>query len=164
MRYYDWLLGIVHVTDYGDYGMLMDDLANTEYVWPSGMYTRQEANRVADAYTLREIFLDETGENAVNESFVSLLEVLIALARRAEDDILYDYRYDDRTADWFWEWIDNLELAQYDDNNYDPDSVLLIIEDFMNRRNIGLLGRQKYVRKMKSLWEQMLAWSFYKEV
>ena len=62
----------------------------------------------------------------------SVLEMMIALARRAEDNLTYDPDLGDSTGRWFWIMMENLGLDVYDDYGYFEENVSAILNVFMH--------------------------------
>lgn len=97
---------------------------NREFVWS----VHNDENRALDGFDLRTIFAYEY-EYPLDfwcgylPDYCSVLEMMIALARRCEVEIMHDPDYGDRTAIWFWEMMKNLELDYYNDSVFDKDPV-----------------------------------------
>lgn len=60
----------------------------------------------------------------------SLLEVMVALAVRCEQDIAHDEELGDRTGQWFWSMIISLGFTNMDDVNFDYHKANLILKKF----------------------------------
>ena len=91
-------------------------------------------NRAVDGQKLRDKFAQNKACYSaydVLEGPCTMLELLIALAERC-DDILYDPEKGDRTAQWFWEMLRNLELDRFNDEFYVDFSNQLIIDPILN--------------------------------
>lgn len=66
---------------------------------------------------------------------VSVLEVLIALAKRGETHIMANvFGFEDRTAYWFWDMIRSLGLLEYTNDKYSTIEVSKIIDSFLRRK------------------------------
>lgn len=63
----------------------------------------------------------------------SVLEMMIALAVRCEEDVMDDPGIGDRTRQWFWGMIVNLQLGGLHDGNFDQDHVEFSICRLLNR-------------------------------
>ena len=127
--YYIWLLDIIENDEYytEDYSKLLNRLFNTEFY----SIVNYDDNRIFDGLNLRNTFADEVGEHIyfVSDqlpSYCTVLEMMIALSLRMENDIMSDDRYGDRTSQWFWIMISNLGL-------YDK-YVSRILDIFLNRK------------------------------
>lgn len=70
----------------------------------------------------------------------SVLEMMIALAFRVEEQITSNYIYGNRTGQWFWVMIMSLGLGQMDDSRFDEQYCFQVIDNFM-RRNFEPNGR-----------------------
>ena len=119
--YFNWLCAKVqqveHPTPSLTHWNLLRELHRTEFVW----LLSGDDNRAEDGVDLRPEF--------ARESFIkmdpdweqlgcSLLEMLIAFSRRASFEV------DLTSAEWFWEFLQNLGLAQFDDaHDITPDEI-----------------------------------------
>jgi hypothetical protein len=164
--YFCWLIGLIG-DDYieRNYQKLLWKLYSTDYLWELD-YDR---NRAADGLFLRTIFAQETRimyNFGRREGRCTMLEMLIALARRAEDDIMHDPDYGDRTGYWFWTMIQNLGLDMYDDGYYFEEEVDRILDVFVHHRyekngmNGGAFPVRTKARDLRKtdLWWQMNAY------
>lgn len=128
--YFRWLIGLI-----GDeyiernYQKLLWKLYSTDYIWELD-YDR---NRAADGLFLRRLFTQET-RIVVPDKCCTMLEMMVALARKAEDDIMHDPDYGDRTGYWFWTMIQNLGLDIYDDSYFFEPEIDRILDVFMHHR------------------------------
>lgn len=99
-----------------------------------------DTNRVDDGLGLRYRFADAKKLDCddVTRAFAgkpcSVLEMMIALAKRCDETIMYDYSLGDRTSAWFWNMIDTLGLSDMDDSNFDALKAGHIMYIFMNRQ------------------------------
>ena len=107
----------------------------------------RDKNRAKDGLGLRVDFCNLSGLN-VNpghedrdandilghlDGTCSVLEMMIALSRRCDQELMYDFDKGDRTYVWFWEMIDNLGLSGMSDGKFDPAKYDKIIDRFLNR-------------------------------
>lgn len=129
--YFEWLIEKIdpnHVCRMKR--MMLERLFDTEFYWK----VYGDSNRVEDAINLRDTFCSERPGRAFSwDTPVSVLEVLIALAIRCEEDIMRDDRFGDRTPDWFWTMINNLGLFNMTNDVYDEDKVDRVLKRFLNR-------------------------------
>lgn len=156
-RYFKALIDIVHANDRprGTYRYLLEKLYDTPFRWSVDM----DRNRAIDGLALRDQIM---GHASIMDEPCNVLEMMIALARRCESDIMQDDNCGDRTADWFWLMIDNLGLSSMTDKNYNEDLVAQILSDFLDRRYDSkgngsifyVRGPHKDLRKVE-LWYQM---------
>lgn len=127
--YFGWLYDQV-CSDKGDdpsetYGELFHILYTKEYVW----LIPNDDNRAEDGKDLRYIFLFEEGlDDSRRDTHwmnlnCSMLEFFIALAKRME------FETDVDATDWFWHFLDNLDLNHLNDGaNIDHDEVEMILD------------------------------------
>lgn len=137
-RYFNWMCQLVSVRRYSivrSYVRLLRFLYKTDFYYTIPM----DGNREADGIDLRYRF---GYENSYDESMItaylddrpcSMLEMMIALAIRCEENIMDDPDIGDRTGQWFWNMIENLGLADMDDTEYDELYVGSIVKRFLDR-------------------------------
>lgn len=164
--YFCWLTGLIgdgYIE--GNYQRLLWKLYSTDYYYDI-LYDR---SRAADGIYLRKIFnkechfLESNTPGIGEEKPCSVLEMMVALARKAEDDIMHDPEIGDRTSHWFWEMMLNLGLDIYDDFGYSEESVDHILYVFMhhfyasNGRSGGMFSVRKSNIDMRKtdLWMQL---------
>jgi len=140
---------------------LMTQLYNIEYIYS----VPNDDNRALDGLALRSRI---KSDSMVGEP-CSLLEMLLSLARRCEDDLLYNPRKGDRSVDWFWMMLRNLGLSKFRDSTFGTawkaDDITGITDIFMDREydwyGVGgifpLKGRCKDQREVE-VWYQMSAY------
>ena len=163
MTYLDWLAGIAIPDDREreSYQKLIFALFEKEFY----AIIHNDENRVADGENLRLIFENEWGVSCENMGPCSVLEMLVALAIRCENDIMYDPDEGDRTAIWFWEMMDNLGLSELDDWHFSERKVNAIVKKLNDRTydkdGFGgpfyIAGFDRDMRKIE-LWYQMNFW------
>lgn len=83
-----------------------------------------DSSRIVEGLELRKIFVE--GHRGVVNSCgrgdsVSFLEVLMALALKIDDKVMWEERYGDRHLDWFWMFIDNMGLSRATDGVWNHD-------------------------------------------
>lgn len=135
--YFDWMYDKVlgFSSRRINYHKLFRHLNNVPFVYPMDM----DQNRANDGVSLRYRFGREEGvaEWKIDEAFgktkCSILEMMLALAIRCEDNIMSDDDYGDRTGQWFWSMIVSLGLNGEVDRSYDEDKVDIILERFVRR-------------------------------
>lgn len=136
-NYYSWLVeNISHGPyDIGCYQLILERLHQVEFypIIPMDENRRQDGlslKRRYDKYI--NIPFDGPYSNT-DESFCSVLEMMVAFAMRIEDDIMYDPEYGNRTSEWFWTMMENLYLTGFDDDSYDDYEVDRILHTFLQR-------------------------------
>ena len=133
MTYYDWLVYLI-APDYHQreqYSELLFALYSIEFYW----VVPRDRNRAKDGLELRDQFEHETGLYCDCYGSCNCLEMLIALAIRCENELMYMYnpKLGDQTDRWFWMMIDNLELMDYVNECFDYEEVDDILTRFMSR-------------------------------
>ena len=131
ISYFAWLCERVSVDK--RYTRLCIRLHQTPFV----VMNEKDGNRVSDGLYLRKKFEDETGfkiDGSVVDGPCTVLELLVALAMRCENDIMRDPDKDDQTHKWFWEMVYNLGLDAFDDERYDGSKIDDILLKWMRRR------------------------------
>lgn len=140
--YFEWLCEFAYQPNIFpvSYKKLFKKLFSTEFIHQS-----IDINRALDGVYLRYRYSDTEGINEMEaeKEFdifpCTVLEALIALALRCEDDIMGDTAYGDRTGQWFWEMLSSIGLSKYNDDNYDEEEVDRLIDMFLYR-NYGPNG------------------------
>lgn len=173
--YFKWLCGIIGFRniDYSNcrHCLLLIYLYNTEFYILEGV-EGNEKNRIIDAEDLKIEFCEQHPEVDRDSMFVnvpSVLEVMVALARRIDDDIMYDPRIGLNASQWFWEMVRNLGMEGFTDDNYNftwsSDDVGIILDRLMDRaydkNGIGSLFPLKnptFDPRKVEIWVQMQAW------
>jgi hypothetical protein len=134
--YFEWLANLV-----GDSGnrpkdisfrKLLMHLHSVDFIYTIPM----DRNRHADGLDLRYRFslLNDYGDGFdYDGDKCSVLEMMIALAIRCEEDITDNTNYGDRTSQWFWGMIRSLGLNSMTDAVYDREYVDEVITRFLNR-------------------------------
>lgn len=136
--YFQWLCNIVCKNRFSEtisYDKLLNRLHSIEFRWSRKL----DADRADWGLNMRYRFAQEYGygndtnvKNSINGP-CSVLEMMVALAVRCEEDLMDDPEYGDRTAQWFWSMIVSLGLGSMIDNNFDEAFVDETIRKFLNR-------------------------------
>lgn len=96
--YFEWLRFQIGVPNNKSYSQLFERMNRKEFVW----IVSNDDNRIEDAKELRREFLQ--GDPHTFQSWVSVLEILVAVSRRME------WTAGGIAKDWAWRLIQNLEL------------------------------------------------------
>lgn len=173
--YFRWLCGIIgyREIDYSScrYCLLLTYLYYIDFYMVDGVEGNEE-NRIIDALDLRVEFCEQHPE--INGDYVfasrpSVLEVLVALARRMDDDIMYEPKIGLNASQWFWEMIKNLRMDGFTDGDYNynwsNDDVDIIMSRFMDRMydkngngSLFPLKNPSFDARTTEIWMQMQAW------
>ena len=157
--YFKWLCEVVDCPP--EYTDLLQKLDSRVFTWR----IRNDSNRAQDGLALRSRFIDETGAKVTEEIFMrpcSVLEMMVALACRIEDDIMFDPSYGDRAPQWFWIMVSNLGLDGMDNEHFDNENVDQVLNVLLGRSYFmngtgGLfpLKRPKVNQRRVEIWYQM---------
>lgn len=114
-------------------------LLYTLYLTDFDAIIKRDENRIVDGLALRPRFLEEIGFDPSDETHIfqekkcSVLEMMVALSIRCEDDLMTNPDLGDRTSKWFWIMLHNLRLDNMTDNTYDEDVADNVMYTFINR-------------------------------
>ena len=170
-RYFRWLLGIIGFKE--PMSCRYISLLSYLYLTPfrlSNPVVGNDDNRLNDGFDLRVDYSDNfkrDNQPAIFDEPVSVLEVLVAFARRIDDDIMYDGNLHARR--WFFIMIDNLGLTECTDDSIDDywsvDEVAQILDIWMSRDygpdgkgSIFPLRTTTFNQKNLEMWYQMQEW------
>lgn len=161
-EYYHWLLDRVGIKkeDQEAYAYLFEDLYKREFEW----FVDRDKNRALDGLDLRKEFEDETGNIADRYSNCNMLEMIVALAIRCENDIM-GVPDEDNTTRWFWDMITNMKLDKYTNSRYSPKQVKETLDNVIFRQyersgkgGLFPLRTSKTDQRKIELWYQMASW------
>lgn len=159
--YFKWLIGRIYDrrnSRHNSYLALLRRLHEWPFTWELDL----DANRAADGKELRERFFESTGIRIDKGAPCSVLEMMVALAVRCEDQIMWDPDRGDRAGLWFWTMIVNLGLGGMTDEYYDEKTVDKAVAVFLTRGydangNGGLFVVPNPMEDMRDvdIWQQM---------
>lgn len=134
-QYFNWLCDVVNVSTVS-YDKLLRLLHRIKFRWSN----IRDKNRAEDGTDLRFRFrksIDGLSRNEVlnwhDEEPCSVLEMMIALAIRAEEQIMDNPQVGNRTTQWFWSMVASLGLTGMSDDMFDLIEAKDIIERFLDR-------------------------------
>lgn len=164
--YFEWIYNLVNRSNGKrslSYRKLLFLLHGEEFTYTMAM----DGNRYDDGINLRYRFADESGYADVvvakylDDCPCSILEMMVALAIRLEENIMADPVIGDRTSEWFWVMISNLGLIDMDDGNFNCYHAASIIKRFLNRDyapngegGLFVLADCKYDLRDVEIWYQ----------
>lgn len=173
--YFRWLCGLVEgITE--DPRTSYKGLLYTLFAKDFYCFVANDSNRSSDGIYLRREYLEaikaNDDEHGVEWTALTgpcrMLEMMIALAKRCEDDIMYDPKKKDRTRDWFFVMIKNLGLDIYTDANFDylsQEQINRVLDTVIERTYTkkgegGLfpLKEPKQDQRKVEIWFQLTAW------
>lgn len=114
------------------YNKLLSELYYHEFI----PLVPHDENRAFDGVDLRLRFSREFGVHYRPDIPCSILEMMIALALRCEEQIMYDPDIGNRTSYWFWLMVRNMGLFKYSDDKFTDRTVNKVeelIDIFTNR-------------------------------
>lgn len=126
-RYLKWLYGQVASVNTRQRSRSHWSLLRQLYTTIFVAIVPHDENRIADVQDLRDEFLsveadDERGNLEWLRLPCSMLELLVVLSRQLA------FEMDDDPRTWFWHLIEVLDLAQFNDRDYDDHAEEVIAE------------------------------------
>ena len=138
-EYFEWMCDKVYDKKYckgKNYRQLLMYLNKREFEYILEM----DGNRAEDGVSLRYRFAYERNYNYsmvssyLDDEPCSVLEMMVALATRCEEDLMNDPEHDTSIGKWFWIMIINLGLYPVTDEKFDLDYVNQKINIFLDRK------------------------------
>ena len=177
--YFDWLVEKIQIA--GNDGEFLNDiyswtlkkLFNTEFKVrdersvETGSY---DIDRACDGLYLRTLFAEcaEVSDDfwhGLIFSECSILEMMIALAARMDNNYLFEPEIGDRSALWFWNMFESLGLMEYDNDRFDDQAVSEILKIFVNRQyysdgtgGLFTFKNAGFDARRYDIWSQMTRW------
>lgn len=137
-EYFEWMCHLINdkkITRGLSYRRLLMKLHSLAFIFTID----RDENRATDGIDLRYRFGYDNNypksmtDDYLNRNYCSILEMMIALSMRCEENIMYDEEYGNRMPVWFWEMIFSLGLDNMDDEHYEPRYVEEVITRFNDR-------------------------------
>lgn len=163
-EYFEWMCGLICGNRYAEavsYRKLLAYLHSIEFTYS----IPRDKNRAEDGLDLRYRFTYETNIKHAEDYIhgpCSVLEMMVALAIRCEENIMDDPSYGNRTGQWFWGMIVNLGLGFMTDSRFDEKFVDDVIFRFLNREyepngkgGLFTVRNCKYDLRTVEIWYQM---------
>lgn len=138
-EYLDWMYDTVCDKDYVQnlsYRSLFEALYDTDF-YP---IIPMDSNREEDGVALRYKFgrdkkiPDPEIMHYLDNKPCSVLEMMVALALRMENQIMFNPEYGNRSGQWFWEMIVTMGLGSFSDDRFSKGYYHTIIEKFLERQ------------------------------
>ena len=163
--YFNWLCNIIDDQDFDPsrYQLLLGKLYHTEFTW----VIQNDRNRAIDGEDLRSLYSDETGQDPRTVRMeldfqCTILEMMVALARRCETQIMEDLFVGPRIGRWIRAMLKSMGLVYDVDDLFDEEYVDYIIDTFLDRTyepngDGGLFKVENAPEDMRKLeiWYQM---------
>ena len=166
-EYFDWLYDYVckgRAHKDISYKRLFIFLHDVEFTFT----IENDSNRAYDGICLRRRFAHSFHEDDykyvidILDGPCSVLEMLVALSIRCEEEIMDDPRYGDRVKQWFWSMLKTMGINMMTDEHYSKDYAEKLIINFLNRHyEPDGRGGLFYIPKCKEdlrkleIWTQM---------
>ena len=167
-EYFKWLSKLVCGRRYSkqvSYSKLLMYLHDTDFRYS----IQRDQNRAENGIDLRYRFallLDQEESSDVILEYLdgpcSVLEMMVALSIRCEEDIMDDPNVGDRTGQWFWGMIVNLGLGSMTDSRFDRRYASDVVNRFLDREYApdgrgGLFTIRNCDRDLRDveIWRQM---------
>lgn len=167
-RYFDWMCDIVCGSDEYrtvSYVKLLTFLHDTEFTYIESL----DENRAQGGIDFRYRFGYENNYSSsiiarhLDDRPCSVLEMMVAMAFRVEEEIMDDFTYGDRTGQWFWNMIVNLGLGNMCDSVFDEEKAHDIITRFLNREydydgkgGLFTVANSEYDMRGVDIWTQFM--------
>ncbi|MCD8372204.1 MAG: hypothetical protein LUD27_02755 [Clostridia bacterium] len=165
-QYFEWLCIIVSNSSHiwRSYTRLFEMLHNTDFQ----VLIDMDENRAIDGIDLRYRFGDECGYGqSMIATYIdiypcSVLEMIVALALRCEENIMDDPEKGNRISKWFWIMLENLGLEPMNNDIYDEKTCKQIVHRFLDRKysrdgegGLFIIRNCKYDLRQVEIWHQM---------
>ena len=163
-EYFEWMVDLVCSKRFSksiSFRKLLMHLHSTEFTYT----IKRDRNRAIDGIDLRRHYALDHGDEGLSDYLdgpCSILEMMVALSIRCEETIMSDSSIGDRTAQWFWGMVTNLDLGSMTNDRYDRSYVDYVLDRFLNREyepdgRGGLFTVRHHTRDMRNIeiWYQL---------
>lgn len=168
-NYFHWLCEFVDEDGYSD-DLPRRELLRLLHQTPFTYILPMDANRFDEGVNLRYRFGTEAEVDSrviasqLDDRPCSMLEMMVALCVRCEEQIMCNADIGDRTGKWFNDMLDSLGLTDIDDDNEGyEEAVTDILERFMNREyepdghgGLFTLTRRRHDMRNAEIWYQAM--------
>lgn len=162
--YFEWMCQLVSNDGQPSYRKLLIQLHSMDFNYSIPM----DGNRAGDGVNLRYRFGYENGYKdsviaaCLDSRPCSVLEMMVALALRCEEDIMENTDNGIQPGRWFWEMIESLKLSEMSDKRFDLRYVRDRIDIFLNREyerdgegGLFTIRQCRYDLRSVDIWYQM---------
>lgn len=135
-EYFDWLCELVcedRHTEYISFRKLLMRLHDIEFRYSLPMDENRANDGIYLRYTFSHFVLGLRNTSEYLDGPCSVLEMMVALAVKCEEDIMDNPAMGDRTGQWFWGMISSLGLSYMIDSRYCEPVVDEVIDRFLER-------------------------------
>lgn len=167
-KYFEWLYRLVCGNEEYtrlSYRKLLSFLHSIEFVYTVDF----DENRAQDGIAFRYRFGYEYGysqniiEDCLDHGPCSVLEMMVALAFKVEEEIMDDVNFGNRTGQWFWGMIVSLGLGYMNDREFNESGAYRILSKFLDRRydpngkgGLFTIEDCKYDLREVDIWTQFM--------
>jgi len=166
-RYFNWMYSLTIGKSRNFYRSLLLYLDSRTFTWS----VRMDVNRAKDGCNLRKRFIEEEDGTFTKPEGTpcSVLEMMVALCVRCEEQIMSNPDLGNRVPVWFMAMLRSMEIDDMDEANFD-ETVVEVAVDRMLDRDYDRFGHgglfacdstRKDMRKME-IWYQ--AMEYFNEV
>lgn len=136
LRYSKWLISLATSWAGEQYHYLIQEMHRTPFVALIDL----DENRMEDGKELRLRFAEESSGYTYHDIYqhignarCSILELIVALILRCEENIMWDPEADPQAPAWFHDMMDSLGLLDMTDDNFDSLYVEYVLDRFIGR-------------------------------
>lgn len=154
--YLNWLMNIVIDEEHQYCESIFDILFDREFYWTINM----DENRAEDGIHLRKVFEDQTGHMYEDDGPCNMLEMMVALAVRGSEDILWDGE-NNWTPFLFWSMVDNLDILECSSIEDINEKITRFLDRNYEKNGSGSLFVLSHFPKnfqKLEIWYQMQYW------
>ena len=168
-EYFEWMYHLVcsdnKIRKKISYRRLLSFLHSVVYIPRLEM----DDNRRIDGIDLRYRFGYENGypdtyiQTYLDKKDCSMLEMMVALACKVEEEITDNYIYGDRTSQWFWSMVISLGLNGMEDSKFDSNYCEHVVDNFLihnykSNGDGGLFTLEHPARDLRDvdIWRQFM--------
>ena len=165
--YYDWLTGFIPEWR-NRYSVLLRRL----YDIPFRVTLLMDENRVGDGLSMRSRYIYFAHMGAEERDILrqqrpcSVLEVMIGLAQRFDEEYMTNYSDEYPIQTWFGHMIESLGLSAYDDKHFDLYGFDIIMRNFLDRTyspdgrgSLFYIPGEKDDMRRIEIWQQLMKWN-----
>lgn len=134
-EYFDWMYNLVCGEQSTSYRKLLSYLHSRTFRYIDPM----DENRYSDGIELRYYYGDikhyqqRVIATCIDSFECSVLEMMVALANRCENEIMQEVENGYRPDRWFFVMLESLGIADQDDDHFNRDRVEEVIDIFLDR-------------------------------
>ena len=168
-EYFDWLYSLAYPYD----NAISEEYRKSKllrYLFETSFYSSiaMDDNRISDGISLRyewgyiQGYDDETVLICLDSQPCSVLEVMIGLAIRCEQQLMSDIEYGDRTTQWFRKMIASLGFNSMNNRQFDKNYVKEVLDRCLEHQyepdgRGGLFALTNPTRDMRTveIWSQL---------